>query len=64
MIEERWRTRFGQDNIRTLRESLERLAGEPRLEPYLEGWRASVRQPDTLPHFPMVLHRGGFPDGS
>ena len=20
--------------------------------------------PRTLPHFPMVLHRGGFPDGS
>ena len=20
--------------------------------------------PSTLPHYPMVLHRGGFPDGS
>ncbi len=25
---------------------------------------ADVRPPQTLPHFPMVLHRGGFPDGS
>jgi DNA-binding MarR family transcriptional regulator len=72
-IEERWQARFGKDTIRTLRESLERLVGEPSaqlsplfkgLEPYPDGWRASVRKPDTLPHYPMVLHRGGFPDGS
>jgi hypothetical protein len=30
-----------------------------------ESWRAGVRQrSDTLPHYPMVLHRGGCPDGS
>jgi hypothetical protein len=34
------------------------------LQPYPEGWRASVRKPDKLPHYPMVLHRGEFPDGS
>jgi hypothetical protein len=34
------------------------------LGPYADGWRASVHKPDTLPHYPMVLHRGGFPDGS
>jgi DNA-binding MarR family transcriptional regulator len=28
------------------------------------GWRASTPQPDLLPWFPMVTHRGGFPDGS
>jgi hypothetical protein len=28
-------------------------------------WRAGVRQRRaTLPHYPMVLHRGGYPDGS
>jgi DNA-binding MarR family transcriptional regulator len=74
VIEQRWQTRFGKDNIRTLREALERLVGGAStvqqsplykgLEPYPEGWRASVPRPDTLPHFPMVLHRGGFPDGS
>ena len=64
MIEERWQGRFGKENIRALQELLERLAGGPRLEPYPDGWRASVPKPSTLPHYPMVLHRGGFPDGS
>ena len=73
IIEERWVSRFGSDVIRRLRDSLERLVGEPAadlspllsgLKPYPEGWRASVPKPATLPHFPMVLHRGGFPDGS
>jgi DNA-binding MarR family transcriptional regulator len=34
------------------------------LEPYPNGWRASAPKPETLPYYPMVLHRGGFPDGS
>ncbi len=29
-----------------------------------DGWRARTRQPNRLPWFPMVLHRGGYPDGS
>jgi hypothetical protein len=33
------------------------------LEPYRDGQRASVRKWDVLPHFPPVLHRGGYPDG-
>jgi DNA-binding MarR family transcriptional regulator len=73
IVEGRWQARFGKDTVRTLRELLERLVGEPTaqrsplfrgLEPYPDGWRAPVRQPNTLPHYPMVLHRGGFPDGS
>jgi len=72
-IEKRWEARFGAEVIDRLRESLERLAGEPGakssplfrgLEPYPDGWRASKPRPETLPHYPMVLHRGGFPDGS
>jgi DNA-binding MarR family transcriptional regulator len=72
-IEENWQARFGKQGVRGLRESLERLAGEPTtdksplwlgLEPYPEGWRASVPRPAGLPHYPLVLHRGGFPDGS
>jgi DNA-binding transcriptional ArsR family regulator len=42
-------------------------AGSPLfqgLEPYPDGWRAQVPQADVLPHFPIVLHRGGYPDGS
>ena len=73
IVEERWQARFGKKALHNLRELLERLVGEPTaegsplfrgLEPYPDGWRASVRKPNTLPHYPMVLHRGGFPDGS
>jgi hypothetical protein len=34
------------------------------IEPPDAGWRASVRKPVTLPQYPMVLYRGGYPDGS
>ena len=43
------------------------LASSPLLQglqPYPDNWRARVPKPVTLPHFPMVLHRGGYPDGS
>jgi DNA-binding MarR family transcriptional regulator len=66
-IEERWPARFGQKTVQALRDALEHFAGEPLwrgLEPRPENWRASVPKPQTLPHYPMVLHRGGFPDGS
>ena len=72
-IEQRWRERFTGGAIGALRTPLEALAtapgGEPPplfggLEPYPDNWRASVRRPATLPHYPMVLHRGGYPDGS
>jgi len=72
-IEERRQARFGKEAILSLRDSLEHLVGEPSaemsplfrgLEPYPDGWRASVRKPNTLPHYPMVTHRGGYPDGS
>jgi DNA-binding MarR family transcriptional regulator len=72
-IEKRWRSRFGEKQVRRLRESLEPLVGDGTaqasplfggLEPYPEGWRGAVRRPETLPHYPMVLHRGGYPDGS
>jgi hypothetical protein len=72
-IEERWQTLFGSESLLALRHGLERLNGEPDteisplfrgLEPYPDGWRASLPKPRTLPHFPMILHRGGFPDGS
>jgi methyltransferase (TIGR00027 family) len=72
-IEGRWQDRFSADTIGTLRRALQALAtgsgGQPPplfrgLEPYPDNWRASVRPPATLPHYPMVLHRGGYPDGS
>ena len=73
-IEERSTQRFGAAPVARLRADLERLAGDPGgpagsplmrgVEPYPDNWRASVRPPQTLPHYPMVLHRGGYPDGS
>ncbi len=72
-IEKSWLTRFGKSAMVNLRKSLEPLVGDGTaassplfrgLKPYPEGWRAAVSQPDTLPHYPMVLHRGGYPDGS
>jgi methyltransferase (TIGR00027 family) len=72
-IEPRWRERFGAGSPSALRATLEPLAtapeGEPPplfggLKPYPDNWRATVRPPVTLPHYPMVLHRGGYPDGS
>jgi DNA-binding MarR family transcriptional regulator len=79
-VEKRWVKRFGADEIRRLRSSLQRLVEQREalsrgLEPYPNGWRASkgyaertaamVEDPGAaLPHHPMVLHRGGWPDGS
>ncbi len=72
-IEDRWRERFGDDAISALQQALEPLAtgsdGQPPplfsgLEPYPGNWRAAVKPPVTLPYYPMVLHRGGYPDGS
>ncbi|HEY1508274.1 MAG TPA: hypothetical protein VGF93_04685 [Solirubrobacteraceae bacterium] len=71
-IEMRWREGFGTEVVDELRETLERLVipvGSSRpplfggLEPYPDGWRAAARI-ERLPHYPVVLHRGGFPDGS
>ena len=73
LLEERWKARSGPEAISALRTALEALGGDGTrsgsplfqgLQPYPEGWRAKVAAPETLPHFPMVLHRGGFPDGS
>ena len=62
-IEQRWEARYSESAVRRLREALQ-LPLLRGLEPYPDGWRASVGRPVTLPHYPMVLHRGGFPDGS
>jgi DNA-binding MarR family transcriptional regulator len=68
-----WSGTHGPGDVLALRSALEAIvsAGSPTaprlwegLIPYADGWRASVRTPEVLPHYPMVLHRGGFPDGS
>jgi DNA-binding MarR family transcriptional regulator len=84
-VEQRWRTRFGAEQIGRLRRALHAVLdqhdsdGRPRLarglRPYPDGWRAQppfLRQTTAvledpagaLPRYPMVLHRGGWPDGS
>jgi methyltransferase (TIGR00027 family) len=72
-IEQRWRERFGDGAVIALRAALEPLATAPDggypplfggLEPYPGNWRAAVPPLVTLPHYPMILHRGGYPDGS
>jgi DNA-binding MarR family transcriptional regulator len=69
-IEARWAAEYGTDKLRA------RLAGivgtgSPTdsplaggLAPHPGGRRDRVTPAETLPHFPFVLHRGGFPDGS
>ena len=69
-IEADWRARLGAGRVAALRAALEPLAtGDPpplfaALEPYPDNWRARVKPPRVLPHFPMTLHRGGYPDGA
>jgi DNA-binding MarR family transcriptional regulator len=73
MVETEWRGRYGDGLVSSLRQALERLVDPAReqrsplwrgLKPPPTGWRASVREPDCLPHYPLVTHRGGYPDGS
>jgi methyltransferase (TIGR00027 family) len=69
-VEDGWRSRFGDAGVAALRDALEPLAaGDPPplfagLTPYPDGWRARVPSRTVLPHYPMVLHRGGYPDGA
>jgi DNA-binding MarR family transcriptional regulator len=74
VIEERWRERFGAEEIDDVRASLEALVMNPDPEgrsPLLDGlepppgsWRSKARhRPDHLPDFPMP-RQGGHPDGA
>ncbi len=78
-IERGWDDRFGADAVRRLRSSLEHLLDARELveglRPHPGGWRTTKRYAEhteamladpraALPRYPMVLHRGGWPDGS
>lgn len=72
-FERGWGRPCGGQALRAAREALEVLVGSGTapdspllagLTPYPDGWRAQVPAPQTLPHYPFVSHRGGFPDGS
>jgi hypothetical protein len=73
LIEQRWRDRCGSGAMSALRRPLEALATSPpdeppplfqALRPYPENWRAKIPPAASLPHYPMVLNRCGYPDGS
>jgi hypothetical protein len=66
-VRDRYREQTAVTGFENVREALKDLTSESLLrglEPYPDGWRASVPRPVVLPHYPMILHRGGFPDGS
>jgi DNA-binding MarR family transcriptional regulator len=70
-VESRWADRYGADPVAALRAAAAALAQSPAAEtslrvgpqPYPEGWRARAPAPPTLPHYPVISARGGFPDG-
>ena len=75
-VEQRWRKRLGGDFDRLTKALITGRQLALGLQPYPDGWRAA-RNPyrarthavladpvSALPQYPMVLHRGGYPDGS
>ena len=71
-VEGRCRERYAGD-LEALRGALEPVVGDGTLasSPLAEAvapppgtWRAKRETPQLLPHYPLVLHRGGYPDGS
>ena len=78
-VERIWTERFGADLITLVRHSAEALLGHAAFAQGLQtpegGWRGTGRYKsltaafidrpkEALPQYPMVLHRGGWPDGS
>ena len=77
---ERWREQYGAATMDALQLAVDALVAQPEaltqgLVPYPGAWRgakpyryqtdAVLADPfGALPHHPMVLHRGGYPDGS
>ena len=75
-VEQRWRKRLGAGFDRLTKALITGPQLALGLRPYPDGWRA-MRNPyrarteavladpaSALPRYPMVLHRGGYPDGS
>jgi hypothetical protein len=79
-VEQRWRIGFGAGVVDDVRGALEAVVDQPLVlaeglvpppgcwrgqRPYLTQTRALRADPTgALPRHPMVLHRGGWPDGS
>jgi hypothetical protein len=78
-IEKRWAAEVGSPTVDALRKGLDAILDHPKfvdgVTPHNGGWRldkryaaltnAMLAEPRaTLPHHPMITHRGGFPDGA
>ncbi len=68
-LEGEWANKFGAPKIQRLLAALETIVRAEAeilggVQPSAQNWRFNEKPPRTLPHFPMVLHRGGYPDGS
>jgi DNA-binding MarR family transcriptional regulator len=63
-VEATWQDKYPTTNLRAALTPLSGEALRDGMEPYPNGWRASINPPTTLPWYPTVLHRGGYPDGS
>ena len=64
-VEQAWQKKCGP-SLDHLRRELEAVVGDAWnwTDPYPDGWRANVKLSQRLAHFPIVSHRGGYPDGS
>lgn len=71
-VEVRLTKRFGPAAYPDLRTALQPIAGDAAaasvllqgMRPYPDGWRAQLPAPSSLPDYPVLSLRGGFPDGS
>lgn len=71
-VEKRWRAAYGAGRMQAVRSALVQMVGDggfavsplrAAVNPAF-GWRSQVAVREVLPHHPMVLHRGGYPDGA
>jgi DNA-binding MarR family transcriptional regulator len=71
-VDDRFHGGNGRSSLAALRLAADRILADSDqrsrllsgIEPYPDGWRHDLRPARTLPHFPVITHRGGFPDGS
>jgi len=73
LVEKRWENEFTEEVVFNLQSSLDTILAHDEgtestliqgLTPGPNTWRAKLPRLSVLPHHPMVLHRGGWPDGS